>query len=137
MWPSDPHLVLHLHLLCKRPPLFSLQMIIPTPHKSVRHLFLTLCLLPLTQQSPLLAANSTGSLPRNLAATLQDIEAKRQLALQQKGNWCAPERHMTQTNSSNTNGLENRKTKHLLHKILCFFPGIILIQACKCSSTTF
>ena len=28
----------------------------------------------------------TGSLPRNLAATLQDIEAKRQLALQQKGN---------------------------------------------------
>lgn len=26
-----------------------------------------------------------GSLPRNLAATLQDIEAKRQLALQQKG----------------------------------------------------
>lgn len=40
----------------------------------------------LTQQSPLLAANSTGSLPRNLAATLQDIETKRQLALQQKGN---------------------------------------------------
>ncbi|XP_059576079.1 pleckstrin homology-like domain family B member 1 isoform X13 [Alligator mississippiensis] len=29
--------------------------------------------------------NSTGSLPRNLAATLQDIEAKRQRALQQKG----------------------------------------------------
>ncbi|XP_059576076.1 pleckstrin homology-like domain family B member 1 isoform X10 [Alligator mississippiensis] len=28
--------------------------------------------------------NSTGSLPRNLAATLQDIEAKRQRALQQK-----------------------------------------------------
>uniref|UniRef100_H3D2G4 Pleckstrin homology like domain family B member 1 n=1 Tax=Tetraodon nigroviridis TaxID=99883 RepID=H3D2G4_TETNG len=36
-------------------------------------------------QSPLLAAGGTGSLPRNLAATLQDIEAKRQLALQQKG----------------------------------------------------
>uniref|UniRef100_A0A673NJK3 Pleckstrin homology-like domain family B member 1 n=1 Tax=Sinocyclocheilus rhinocerous TaxID=307959 RepID=A0A673NJK3_9TELE len=32
-----------------------------------------------------LAFNSTGSLPRNLAATLQDIETKRQLALQQKG----------------------------------------------------
>ncbi|XP_057346597.1 pleckstrin homology-like domain family B member 1 isoform X15 [Manis pentadactyla] len=32
----------------------------------------------------LLAQNGTGSLPRNLAATLQDIEAKRQLALQQK-----------------------------------------------------
>ncbi|XP_034095821.1 pleckstrin homology-like domain family B member 1 isoform X19 [Gymnodraco acuticeps] len=38
-----------------------------------------------SSRSPLLAANSTGSLPRNLAATLQDIETKRQLALQQKG----------------------------------------------------
>uniref|UniRef100_A0A3P8V0Z5 Pleckstrin homology-like domain family B member 1 n=1 Tax=Cynoglossus semilaevis TaxID=244447 RepID=A0A3P8V0Z5_CYNSE len=37
-------------------------------------------------KSPLLVANSTGSLPRNLAATLQDIETKRQLALQQKGH---------------------------------------------------
>ncbi|XP_059370605.1 pleckstrin homology-like domain family B member 1 isoform X6 [Carassius carassius] len=36
-------------------------------------------------RSPLTVANSTGSLPRNLAATLQDIETKRQLALQQKG----------------------------------------------------
>ncbi|XP_069039151.1 pleckstrin homology-like domain family B member 1 isoform X22 [Lepisosteus oculatus] len=36
-------------------------------------------------KSPLLVPNSTGSLPRNLAATLQDIETKRQLALQQKG----------------------------------------------------
>ncbi|XP_017498122.3 pleckstrin homology-like domain family B member 1 isoform X41 [Manis javanica] len=35
-------------------------------------------------KSALLAQNGTGSLPRNLAATLQDIEAKRQLALQQK-----------------------------------------------------
>ncbi|XP_059786263.1 pleckstrin homology-like domain family B member 1 isoform X13 [Balaenoptera ricei] len=33
----------------------------------------------------LLAQNGTSSLPRNLAATLQDIETKRQLALQQKG----------------------------------------------------
>ncbi|XP_045692784.1 pleckstrin homology-like domain family B member 1 isoform X4 [Phyllostomus hastatus] len=33
----------------------------------------------------LLTQNGTGSLPRNLAATLQDIETKRQLALQQKG----------------------------------------------------
>ncbi|TNN01465.1 hypothetical protein fugu_010847 [Takifugu bimaculatus] len=39
----------------------------------------------LAPQGPLMAAGSTGSLPRNLAATLQDIEAKRQLALQQKG----------------------------------------------------
>ncbi|XP_030236406.1 pleckstrin homology-like domain family B member 1 isoform X9 [Gadus morhua] len=37
-----------------------------------------------SSKSPLLGANSTGSLPRNLAATLQDIENKRQLALQQK-----------------------------------------------------
>ncbi|KAK7156285.1 hypothetical protein R3I94_006385 [Phoxinus phoxinus] len=37
-------------------------------------------------RSPLMVANSTGSLPRNLAATLQDIETKRQLALQQKGH---------------------------------------------------
>ncbi|XP_051521495.1 pleckstrin homology-like domain family B member 1 isoform X2 [Myxocyprinus asiaticus] len=36
-------------------------------------------------RSPLMVANSTGSLPRNLTATLQDIETKRQLALQQKG----------------------------------------------------
>uniref|UniRef100_A0AAQ6AAW2 PH domain-containing protein n=1 Tax=Amphiprion ocellaris TaxID=80972 RepID=A0AAQ6AAW2_AMPOC len=39
----------------------------------------------LISQSPLLAVGSTGSLPRNLAATLQDIETKRQIALQQKG----------------------------------------------------
>lgn len=38
-------------------------------------------------QSALLTQNGTGSLPRNLAATLQDIETKRQLALQQKGEW--------------------------------------------------
>ncbi|KAM6173358.1 pleckstrin homology-like domain family B member 1 isoform 1-T1 [Erethizon dorsatum] len=36
-------------------------------------------------KSALFAQNGTGSLPRNLAATLQDIETKRQLALQQKG----------------------------------------------------
>uniref|UniRef100_A0A5F7ZWR4 Pleckstrin homology-like domain family B member 1 n=1 Tax=Macaca mulatta TaxID=9544 RepID=A0A5F7ZWR4_MACMU len=37
------------------------------------------------KESALLTQNGTGSLPRNLAATLQDIETKRQLALQQKG----------------------------------------------------
>ncbi|XP_049323180.1 pleckstrin homology-like domain family B member 1 isoform X3 [Astyanax mexicanus] len=37
-----------------------------------------------SSRSPVMVANSTGSLPRNLAATLQDIEMKRQLALQQK-----------------------------------------------------
>ncbi|XP_055963613.1 pleckstrin homology-like domain family B member 1 isoform X11 [Sorex fumeus] len=36
-------------------------------------------------KNTLVAQNCTGSLPRNLAATLQDIENKRQLALQQKG----------------------------------------------------
>ncbi|XP_040586090.1 pleckstrin homology-like domain family B member 1 isoform X10 [Mesocricetus auratus] len=35
-------------------------------------------------KTALLAQNGTSSLPRNLAATLQDIETKRQLALQQK-----------------------------------------------------
>ncbi|XP_075765661.1 pleckstrin homology-like domain family B member 1 isoform X3 [Pelodiscus sinensis] len=36
-------------------------------------------------KGPVHPQNGTGSLPRNLAATLQDIETKRQLALQQKG----------------------------------------------------
>ncbi|XP_072342521.1 pleckstrin homology-like domain family B member 1 isoform X16 [Scyliorhinus torazame] len=40
----------------------------------------------LTSKSFALAQNGTGSLPRNLATTLQDIEVKRQLALQQKGH---------------------------------------------------
>nr|XP_031299421.1 pleckstrin homology-like domain family B member 1 isoform X15 [Camelus dromedarius] len=35
-------------------------------------------------KNALLTQNGTGSLPRNLAATLQDIETKRHLALQQK-----------------------------------------------------
>ncbi|XP_040114060.1 pleckstrin homology-like domain family B member 1 isoform X9 [Oryx dammah] len=39
---------------------------------------------PTLKESTLLAQNGTSSLPRNLAATLQDIETKRQLALQQK-----------------------------------------------------
>ncbi|NP_001400356.1 pleckstrin homology-like domain family B member 1 isoform 9 [Mus musculus] len=47
----------------------------PLPAKASRQL-----------QSALLAQNGTSSLPRNLAATLQDIETKRQLALQQKGH---------------------------------------------------
>ncbi|XP_048471625.1 pleckstrin homology-like domain family B member 1 isoform X2 [Rhincodon typus] len=38
----------------------------------------------LTSKTPVVAQNGTSSLPRNLAATLQDIEVKRQLALQQK-----------------------------------------------------
>nr|XP_045371552.1 pleckstrin homology-like domain family B member 1 isoform X3 [Camelus bactrianus] len=37
------------------------------------------------KENALLTQNGTGSLPRNLAATLQDIETKRHLALQQKG----------------------------------------------------
>ncbi|XP_013884830.1 pleckstrin homology-like domain family B member 1 [Austrofundulus limnaeus] len=38
-----------------------------------------------SSKSPLLSVNKTGSLPRNLAATLQDIETKRQISLQQRG----------------------------------------------------
>uniref|UniRef100_A0A3B3Q5K1 Pleckstrin homology-like domain family B member 1 n=1 Tax=Paramormyrops kingsleyae TaxID=1676925 RepID=A0A3B3Q5K1_9TELE len=41
---------------------------------------------PPLSQSPMTLPSNTGSLPRNLAATLQDIETKRQLALQQKGH---------------------------------------------------
>ncbi|KAM7086500.1 pleckstrin homology-like domain family B member 1 isoform 4-T5 [Molossus nigricans] len=41
-------------------------------------------------KSALLAQNGTSSLPRNLAATLQDIESKRQLALQQKAGESLP-----------------------------------------------
>ncbi|XP_019716782.1 pleckstrin homology-like domain family B member 1 isoform X2 [Hippocampus comes] len=37
-----------------------------------------------SSKSPLLTPKNTSSLPRNLAATLQSIETKRQLALQQK-----------------------------------------------------
>uniref|UniRef100_UPI00398EF008 pleckstrin homology-like domain family B member 1 isoform X12 n=1 Tax=Pristiophorus japonicus TaxID=55135 RepID=UPI00398EF008 len=40
----------------------------------------------LASKNSALAQNGTGSLPRNLATTLQDIEVKRQLALQQKGH---------------------------------------------------
>uniref|UniRef100_A0A8C1SLK1 Pleckstrin homology-like domain family B member 1 n=1 Tax=Cyprinus carpio TaxID=7962 RepID=A0A8C1SLK1_CYPCA len=54
---------------------------LPSPHGSSLSLSFEVCL----SSSPLMVANSTGSLPRNLAATLQDIETKRQLALQQKG----------------------------------------------------
>ncbi|XP_061137561.1 pleckstrin homology-like domain family B member 1 isoform X8 [Syngnathus typhle] len=37
-----------------------------------------------SSKTPLLASQSSSSLPRNLAATMQSIETKRQLALQQK-----------------------------------------------------
>ncbi|XP_031139384.1 pleckstrin homology-like domain family B member 1 isoform X15 [Sander lucioperca] len=68
---SDPGLSLHQPKSCSASPL--------------QHGAATLGRNSSSKQSPLLAANSTGSLPRNLAATLQDIETKRQLALQQKG----------------------------------------------------
>ncbi|XP_070685520.1 pleckstrin homology-like domain family B member 1 isoform X2 [Pempheris klunzingeri] len=66
---SDPGLCLHQPKLCSASPL--------------QHGAATLG-RNTSSKSPLLVANSTGSLPRNLAATLQDIETKRQLALQQK-----------------------------------------------------
>ncbi|XP_056298067.1 pleckstrin homology-like domain family B member 1 isoform X2 [Pseudoliparis swirei] len=63
----------------------------PAPHHqpksgSASPLQLGAATLGRSSKSPLLAAGSTGSLPRNLAATLQDIEVKRQIALQQKGH---------------------------------------------------
>lgn len=45
---------------------------------------------PVSLQSAPLTQNGPGSLPRTLAATLQDIETKRQLALQQKGECPGP-----------------------------------------------
>uniref|UniRef100_A0A8C8F8C1 Pleckstrin homology-like domain family B member 1 n=1 Tax=Oncorhynchus tshawytscha TaxID=74940 RepID=A0A8C8F8C1_ONCTS len=49
-------------------------------------LFLTMFYSSIVSVLPLMVPNSTGSLPRNLAATMQDIETKRVLALQQKGH---------------------------------------------------
>uniref|UniRef100_A0A3Q1IV58 PH domain-containing protein n=1 Tax=Anabas testudineus TaxID=64144 RepID=A0A3Q1IV58_ANATE len=68
---SDPGLSLHQHKSGSSSPL--------------QHGAATLGRNTSSKQSPLLVASRTGSLPRNLAATLQDIETKRQLALQQKG----------------------------------------------------
>ncbi|XP_026228999.1 pleckstrin homology-like domain family B member 1 isoform X3 [Anabas testudineus] len=67
---SDPGLSLHQHKSGSSSPL--------------QHGAATLGRNTSSKQSPLLVASRTGSLPRNLAATLQDIETKRQLALQQK-----------------------------------------------------
>ncbi|XP_064206961.1 pleckstrin homology-like domain family B member 1 isoform X4 [Anguilla rostrata] len=52
-------------------------------------------------KSPLMNHSNTGSLPRNLAATLQDIETKRQLALQQKES-SSPVFERCRSNSSPT-----------------------------------
>ena len=57
------------------------------PRMCMWGVMLMFCAAPFSvvSQSPLMNHSNTGSLPRNLAATLQDIETKRQLALQQKG----------------------------------------------------
>lgn len=67
-------------------------------------------ILPPVQQSHLLVANRTGSLPRNLAATLQDIETKRQLALQQKGDW--PGFHFTKQLSTRVDAAHRTQRTH-------------------------
>uniref|UniRef100_A0A9J8B0W4 Pleckstrin homology-like domain family B member 1 n=2 Tax=Cyprinus carpio TaxID=7962 RepID=A0A9J8B0W4_CYPCA len=58
---------------------------LPSPHGSSLSLSFEVCLSSVFSLVLFLVRAGTGSLPRNLAATLQDIETKRQLALQQKG----------------------------------------------------
>ena len=81
------------------------------------------CGNPCVPQSPLLGANSTGSLPRNLAATLQDIENKRQLALQQKGD-----------HTSSTSSTTSYCTTHLL-LLLLLYPTTISSSSSSSSSS--
>ncbi|XP_033969135.1 pleckstrin homology-like domain family B member 1 isoform X4 [Trematomus bernacchii] len=68
-----------------------------------------------SSRSPLLAANSTGSLPRNLAATLQDIETKRQLALQQKGQQVIDEQRRRLAELKQRAGVEAQCQWEALH----------------------
>lgn len=73
-----------------------------------------------------MVANSTGSLPRNLAATLQDIETKRQLALQQKGNikrWLGRSQRQLTYQNSMTDGLHHQT---FLYSIGVFFRTVCI-----------
>ncbi|XP_042199847.1 pleckstrin homology-like domain family B member 1 [Callorhinchus milii] len=62
-----------------------------------------------------LAQNGTGSLPRKLAATLQDIEAKRQLALQQKGHQVIEEQRRRLADLKQKAALEAQSQWEALH----------------------
>uniref|UniRef100_A0A673WMM1 Pleckstrin homology-like domain family B member 1 n=1 Tax=Salmo trutta TaxID=8032 RepID=A0A673WMM1_SALTR len=64
----------------------TLQYSISGPAATTIYTWLVITLFFVIGLSPLMVPSSTGSLPRNLAATMQDIETKRALALQQKGH---------------------------------------------------
>ncbi|KAG7471392.1 hypothetical protein MATL_G00124060 [Megalops atlanticus] len=63
-------------------------------------------------KSAMMVPSSTGSLPRNLAATLQDIETKRQLALQQKESLpSTPESSSTNDNLTGHQVIEEQRRR--------------------------
>ncbi|KAJ8347779.1 hypothetical protein SKAU_G00263680 [Synaphobranchus kaupii] len=66
-------------------------------------------------KSPLMNHSNTGSLPRNLAATLQDIETKRQLALQQKGQQVIEEQRRRLAELKQKAALEAQSQWEALH----------------------
>ncbi|CAK7317369.1 Pleckstrin homology-like domain family B member 1 [Vulpes lagopus] len=74
-------------------------------------------------KSALLAQNGTGSLPRNLAATLQDIETKRQLALQQKGQQVIEEQRRRLAELKQKAAAEAQCQWDALHGAAPFPPG--------------
>nr|XP_055160605.1 pleckstrin homology-like domain family B member 1 isoform X4 [Nyctereutes procyonoides] len=74
-------------------------------------------------KSALLAQNGTGSLPRNLAATLQDIETKRQLALQQKGQQVIEEQRRRLAELKQKAAAEAQCQWDALHGAAAFPPG--------------
>ncbi|XP_008573155.1 PREDICTED: pleckstrin homology-like domain family B member 1 isoform X2 [Galeopterus variegatus] len=74
-------------------------------------------------KSALLTQNGTGSLPRNLAATLQDIETKRQLALQQKGQQVIEEQRRRLAELKQKAAAEAQCQWDALHGAVPFPPG--------------
>ncbi|XP_062951878.1 pleckstrin homology-like domain family B member 1 isoform X2 [Cynocephalus volans] len=74
-------------------------------------------------KSALLTQNGTGSLPRNLAATLQDIETKRQLALQQKGQQVIEEQRRRLAELKQKAAAEAQCQWDALHGAAPFPPG--------------
>ncbi|XP_032450883.1 pleckstrin homology-like domain family B member 1 isoform X7 [Lynx canadensis] len=74
-------------------------------------------------KSVLLAQNGTSSLPRNLAATLQDIETKRQLALQQKGQQVIEEQRRRLAELKQKAAAEAQCQWDALHGAAPFPPG--------------
>ncbi|XP_058865813.1 pleckstrin homology-like domain family B member 1 isoform X22 [Acipenser ruthenus] len=74
-------------------------------------------------KGPLLVYNNTGSLPRNLAATMQDIETKRQLALQQKGHQVIEEQRRRLAELKQKAAVEAQCQWEALHSSQTHLPG--------------